>query len=336
MRTQKTTKLTVLVLTFIMMLTSMVMFTPFKAEAASVQRKISDKAVTIDVGKTYGLAIERKSRYWDPVDKKWYPCWPADASINPKWSSNNTKVATVSKNGKVTGKTKGTATITAKVGKTTYKCKVTVLRPVSMKNIKIKEIPTAKTYWVGSIFAITNKNDYAVYVSYKVIYTKNGKKTTFSGVTLLIGPGETAKFANNGPGDYDKAEIKITDLRKSEYKSAIDDIEVKLSKDGNTVYVKNNAKFTVTELDIMCYKKDENGLLSFGVLLDEDAFSSNGLKTGKTYKCRVNEPDTNWLAAFGTWVEPDGQQDGYTEPGKPDCFIVEQASNEIIKTINVN
>ena len=205
-----------------------------------------------------------------------------------------------------------------------------------MKNIKIKEIPTAKTYWVGSIFAITNKNDYAVYVTYKVIYTKNGKKTTFSGVTLLIGPGETAKFANNGPGDYDKAEIKITELQKSEYKSAIDDIEVKLSKDGNTVYVKNNADFTVTELIIMCYKKDENGLLSSGIGLFEDNFSNSGLKPGKTYKCRVNEPHTNWLAAFGTWVEPDGQQDGYTEPGRPDCFIVEQASNEIIKTINVN
>lgn len=337
MRTQKTTKLTVLVLTFIMMLTSMVMFAPFKAEAASVQRKISDKAVTIDVGKSYQLHVLTKTK--GTAFGETYYSWAREEYVkkfSTKWSSNNTKVATVSKNGKVTGKTKGTATITAKVGKTTYKCKVTVLRPVSMKNIKIKEIPTAKTYWVGSIFAITNKNDYAVYVTYKVIYTKNGKKTTFSGVTLLIGPGETAKFANNGPGDYDKAEIKITDLRKSEYKSAIDDIEVKLSKDGNTVYVKNNAKFTVTELDIMCYKKDENGLLSFGVLLDEDAFSSNGLKPGKTYKCRVNEPDTNWLAAFGTWVEPDGQQGGYTEPGRPDCFIVEQASNEIIKTINVN
>lgn len=336
MRTQKTTKLTVLVLTFIMMLTSVVMFAPFKAEAASTQRKISDKAVTIDVGKTYRLTIDRKSKYWDPVQKKWYSFWGPDPSITPRWTSSNTKVATVTKSGKVTGKSKGTATITAKVGKTTYKCKVTVLRPVSMKNIKIKEIPTAKTYWVGSMFYVTNTNDYTVDISYKIIYTKNGKKKSYSEMLMIAGPGETVKTTCNGPSEYEKVEFKITDLQKSKYKSAIDDIEVKLSKDGNTVYVKNNAEFTVTYLNIMCYKFDENGLLSFGIILNKEDFNTNGLKPGKTYKCRVNKPHTNWLAAFGTWVEPDGQQDGYTEPGRPDCFIVEQATNENIKTINVN
>lgn len=45
-----------------------------------------------------------------------------------KWSSNNKKVATVNKNGKVTAKKPGTATITAKVGKKKYKCKVTVIK----------------------------------------------------------------------------------------------------------------------------------------------------------------------------------------------------------------
>ena len=42
------------------------------------------------------------------------------------WSSSNKKVATVSKKGVVTAKKKGTATIAAKVGNETYKCKVTV------------------------------------------------------------------------------------------------------------------------------------------------------------------------------------------------------------------
>lgn len=43
-----------------------------------------------------------------------------------KWSSSNKQVATVTKKGKVTAKQAGTATITAKVGKKKYKCKVTV------------------------------------------------------------------------------------------------------------------------------------------------------------------------------------------------------------------
>jgi len=46
-----------------------------------------------------------------------------------KWSSSNKKVATVSKKGKVTAVKAGKATITAKIGKKNYKCKVTVKNP---------------------------------------------------------------------------------------------------------------------------------------------------------------------------------------------------------------
>ena len=46
------------------------------------------------------------------------------------WSSSNSRVASVDKNGKVTAKTKGTATITAKVDGVSASCKVTVNEPV--------------------------------------------------------------------------------------------------------------------------------------------------------------------------------------------------------------
>ena len=42
------------------------------------------------------------------------------------WKTSNKKVATVSKNGKVTAKKKGTAVVSAKVNNRTYKCKVIV------------------------------------------------------------------------------------------------------------------------------------------------------------------------------------------------------------------
>ena len=45
------------------------------------------------------------------------------------WSSSNSSVASVDKNGKVTAKTKGTATITAKVDGVSASCKVTVNEP---------------------------------------------------------------------------------------------------------------------------------------------------------------------------------------------------------------
>lgn len=48
-----------------------------------------------------------------------------------KWSSSKKSVATVSKKGKVTAKDTGKATITAKIGKKKYKCKVTVKDPTT-------------------------------------------------------------------------------------------------------------------------------------------------------------------------------------------------------------
>lgn len=50
-----------------------------------------------------------------------------------KWSSSNKKVATVTKKGKVKGKKVGKATITAKVGKKKYKCKINVKKKVVYK-----------------------------------------------------------------------------------------------------------------------------------------------------------------------------------------------------------
>ncbi len=50
------------------------------------------------------------------------------------WTSSNKKVATVSSKGVIKGVKKGTATITAKAGKKTYKCTVKVLNPVLSKS----------------------------------------------------------------------------------------------------------------------------------------------------------------------------------------------------------
>lgn len=50
------------------------------------------------------------------------------------WSTSNKKVATISSKGVVTAKGKGTATITAKVGKKKYTCKVTVQAPKLSKS----------------------------------------------------------------------------------------------------------------------------------------------------------------------------------------------------------
>lgn len=61
-----------------------------------------------------------------------------------KWKSSNKKVATVSSKGIVTAKKKGKTTITAKKGKTTYKCKLIVETPKLSK--KTTSITKGKTY----------------------------------------------------------------------------------------------------------------------------------------------------------------------------------------------
>ncbi|MDO4975731.1 MAG: glycerophosphodiester phosphodiesterase family protein [Eubacteriales bacterium] len=53
------------------------------------------------------------------------------------WTSSNSKVASVSSKGKVTGKDNGKATITAKVGKKKYRCTVTVLRPMAAYDLNV-------------------------------------------------------------------------------------------------------------------------------------------------------------------------------------------------------
>lgn len=75
----------------------------------------SDAAVTLNDSK---IIIAPKNSYTLKV---------SGTKKNIKWSTSKKSIAKVSKNGKVTGKKKGTAYITAKIGKKRYKCKVVVM-----------------------------------------------------------------------------------------------------------------------------------------------------------------------------------------------------------------
>ncbi len=69
--------------------------------------KLNKTKLTIKKGKKYTLKLKGTTK-------------------KVKWKTSNKKIATVNKNGKVTAKKKGKAIITAKVGKKTYKCRITV------------------------------------------------------------------------------------------------------------------------------------------------------------------------------------------------------------------
>lgn len=74
-------------------------------QAASV--KLNKSALSLNVGQSSTLKV-------------------SGTKSKVTWSSSNKSIATVSSKGKVTAKQAGSATIKAKVGKKTLKCKVTV------------------------------------------------------------------------------------------------------------------------------------------------------------------------------------------------------------------
>lgn len=221
-RTNK--KLHIRALTFVLMLVFVVV--GFSAtlhsevEAASKKMKLSATSKKLDVGKSFTLKIytrgdsvlDSKGRLAVMDDKDDIHYW-FDYKTKATWKSSNPKVATVSSKGKVTAKKKGAATITAKVGKTTYKCKVTVLRPISKKLLKFEEIPTAGNGFGGAglAYKITNNNDYTVEFTlygrfyamnknkgYKYEWTK--KENWYSGLYVLE-PGESIFMSKDTPCD---------------------------------------------------------------------------------------------------------------------------------------
>ena len=86
---------------------------------AKTVTKLSSKKIVLQVGKTKKLKVKNKP-----------------AGVKVVWKSSKKKVATVSKKGKVKAKKPGKTTITAKVGKKKYKCKVVVKRNNSIKVTK--------------------------------------------------------------------------------------------------------------------------------------------------------------------------------------------------------
>lgn len=87
---------------------------------AAKKIKLNRTKATIYVGKTVQLKVNNNKK-------------------KVKWSTSNKKVATVTKKGKVTGKKTGKSTITAKIGKKKYRCKITVKKKAVENPTKVSE-----------------------------------------------------------------------------------------------------------------------------------------------------------------------------------------------------
>ena len=118
----------------------------------SAAGKINKKKATLKVGQTLQLKV-------------------TGTKGKVKWKSSKKSVATVSSKGRVKAKKKGSATITAKVGKKKYTCKVTVKKPSTSSN--------------GGFSGNTNANTNANTSGKKNVVTYHAESTPYGAVAIL-------------------------------------------------------------------------------------------------------------------------------------------------------
>lgn len=136
---------------------------------ASAAVKISKKSVTLIKGQSVTLKV-------------------TGTKSKAKWSSSKKSIATVSSKGKVVAKKKGTATITAKIGKKKYTCKVKVETPKLNKSsiiLKIGEKATLKVSGTSQKIAWKSSNESIATVGKNGIVTAKREGTATITATVL-------------------------------------------------------------------------------------------------------------------------------------------------------
>ena len=211
------------------------------------------------------------------------------------WSSSNSKVAKVSKTGKVTAKKAGTATITAKTGSQTLQCKVTVVA-CSLSAVSAVNVDKGSSKTV----TITVKGDTSL--SYKVA---DKKVATAKWATSTI-TNKKAKLKITGVGEgtttvkvYNRKYPSIAKTITVSVESLEEDNAPSLDTSVSNLSVKTNetATFTVTseDGDALNWVYSDSTVASHTV----GTFASNkatvtvkGLKVGTTTLTITNKNDS--------------------------------------------
>ena len=284
-----------------------------EAEAASnANLRMRYTSRRIDLGKTYTFkfytvstnSCDSKGNPLAIYDKDGKHYWYTK-NVKATWKSSNPKVASVTSKGKVTAKKKGTATISAKVNGKTYKCKVTVLRPISKKLLKFEEIPTAGNGFGGAglAYKITNNNDYTVeFTLYGRFYAMNKdkgykyewtKKENWYMGTYVIAPGESIFTARDTPCDnfykFDNGQISkypteyYPDGSIDTYAPIFektDGVDVRTTN-MDIVRARTYSKF-YTEIDEFCKSKHTSEVRNIKINLSADGKKLSVTNKGKT------------------------------------------------------
>ena len=156
-----------------------------------------------------------------------------------KWDTSDYGIATVA-NGTVYGLKTGKATITGKVGKKTYTCKVTVVRnPDTETKTKAADIS------LGGIEVLNTKG--------KVLYKSSTKTGLLKTNLPVVVKDKTYKVINNGKSIYEGK-------KKVYYASSYEDASIVAFNDSINIYLKNGKKTSIKEVgnySILASRKDQ-------------------------------------------------------------------------------
>lgn len=223
-----------------------------------------------------------------------------DDGYEVKWSSSNKNVVTVNRYGRIKGISKGSATISAKYNKKTYKCKVTV-NPKTTKsafsadkareNITFTPIETCE-----NLYEITSTYDFPTLIvaNYKIVDSE-GVTVSKSAIYVIAVPWDktylrTPLLVNNNQTvqmTYEYKEYKGK-LTKEKWNKTKNSIEIcKYEQDSSkfnsyNVYIKNisNEKYRPANVYSLC------------------AYDRNGNIVGFEENLPIHEMDINEIISF--------------------------------------
>lgn len=192
-----------------------------------------------------------------------------------RWSSNRKSVATVSSKGKVIAKGRGTATITGKIGKKKYTCKITVQIPainkktvsltVGQKTTLRMTGTTKKVSWKSSNIKVATVDRYG-----RITGKKAGTATITATVLNKKYPCKVTVKAKNAPDTFSETKAKTNISKK--IITANGYIYVLLESSYNcpteisakcTFYNDEGDPVDYSTSDIMFLEKGHKGVLSF-------------------------------------------------------------------------
>lgn len=231
---------------YALLLLVVVMFIPTQASAAA---KINKKSVTLIKGQTVTLKI-------------------TGTKNKVSWSSNKKSVASVSEKGKVTAKKKGSAKITAKVGKKTFSCKVKVEVPkINKTSLSLQKGTTEQLKISGT--------------SQKIKWKSSNKKiATVNSEGLVKGTGTgTCKITATVGGKNYTCTVTVK-AGGAQYKSyAIDQ--------GVIVLIRNNYDYTISvDMDCIFYNS--------GTMVTKGSDAEYALESGRECALFAYDFSTDW------------------------------------------